>query len=160
MRNRLGWGLALALAVLLWATGAGAQGLGQLECVGLMIEDLGNTDPSLGLSEDQLRNVLLVAIRAKLPRLRVSDESCGNTLYLNVNMDTLDPPAPGYYGAIRVAVLRNARIVGTGEFVSPPVWQKSTILSGPRGRTGDQVQSVIENLTTKFAAAYYRAGNE
>jgi hypothetical protein len=68
-------GLALALGVLLWATGAGAaetpyqQGLGQLECVTLLIENLDADVRSLGLSEDQLRNVLLVATRAKLPRL-------------------------------------------------------------------------------------------
>ena len=115
MRNRHGWGLALALGVLLWATWAGAaetpyqQGLVQLECVKLLIEPLDESERSLGLSEDQLRNVLLVGIRAKLPRLSASD-ACNKALYLNVNMGTLTGKS-GYYGAISVEVLRYARIV-------------------------------------------------
>jgi hypothetical protein len=157
-------GLALALGVLLWATGAGAaetpyqQGLGQLECVTLLIENLDADVRSLGLSEDQLRNVLLVATRAKLPRLRASDESCRNALYLIVTMGLNGKS--GYYGAISVSVLRNARIVGTGEFVTAYVWETTVILKGPRDGVDDHVRSAIEGLTTKFAAAYYRAGNE
>jgi hypothetical protein len=164
MRNRHGWGLTLALGVLLWATGAGAaetpyqEGLGQLECVKLLIENPDEDGRSLGLSKDQLRNVLLVATRAKLPRLPASDESCRNALYLSVNMGTLNGKS-GYYGAITVSVLRSARIVGTGEFVTPHVWKTAMILKGTRDSAYDHVPT-IDDMTTEFAAAYYRAGNE
>ena len=141
MRNGHGWGLALALGVLLSATGAAAaetpdhQGLGQLECVKLLIEDLG---------DDELESWVERGPAAQRPAGR----------------DPGKTPPPARLGRVvsqhPVSERDHGHPQGDGGILRRDHGRPSS--SGTD--CGDHVRSVIDDMTTEFAAAYYRAGNE
>ncbi len=151
-------GVALsALPSTVWPNDA----LANLTCVDIdaLIAE-GKSWPN-GLSRDEFRDALLVAVRAKMPRLQVGTD-CKNLLSLAVNLSkaTTEQGADvGYYGAIGLEAMREAIIRVTGEFYRLPVWRFDLLVRGRLGEARSDVLRRIDDLITRFAADYYKAGN-
>jgi hypothetical protein len=117
----------------------------------------------VGLTREQLNNALLVAMKSKVPRLRV-DSSCTPYLYFNVTLlltkNDENGHVVGYAFHVDLEVFREAHIRMTDRY--PPllrVWDKGGLYVGPMSRTKATVLEKLEEFVTDFSAAYYKAGN-
>src|SRR5262245_26748553 len=100
------FGLASALASLFLfpthANGADTE-LSKFQCLQrVVVEKLSDDARAEGFDASTLENVLLVAIKSKLPRLKVGDSPCTDWLYLNLNVRRNGNR--GYFGSIRLGV--------------------------------------------------------
>lgn len=118
-------------------------------------------DKDSGLTAQQLRDVLLVALKSKMPRLNLG--ACEEIVTVSaviVTVKNVGGTALGHAGYVEVQVERWATIRKTGAVALLPVWSDGMLFAGPKGTQTKEVNEAIDDLATRLAAAYYKAGNE
>ncbi|MEE9229457.1 MAG: hypothetical protein V3U86_02020 [Acidobacteriota bacterium] len=137
--------------------------LGNMQCVEVSIEQVGDEAQSVGLNENTLSDWVVLATKAKLPRLKIK-ETCPDVLLVHLNFllgtYTDRQPAGQYSGSVELSVLRRVTVEATGKHSFLPVWYYSAIVFGPTKTAKKTVLNALEQLGGRFAADYYKAGNE
>ena len=138
--------------------------LGNMKCVFIVIENADSDEKSFGLDRDTLSESVLVATRAKLPRLQIKETCSDATLYLNVTILLGKKRGGGhtgdYSGMVVLTVRRGATILATGQYSAVTVSDWKMVINGLNENVKKHVLEVIEEQVGEFAAAYYKAGNE
>ncbi len=161
--------MALTLVVLpchpaMISTARGAEAgrmLGDLECVAIEVEEVGQEGEEIGLTKPLLESYVRMGAKAKLPRLRV-DASCQSYLYLNLNMikgDSVRGPERVYYGAMRLELRRLGTAAESKETGIMTVWDRGVLLTGLKESFRGTAIDQVEDLMSLFAAGYHEAGN-
>jgi len=136
----------------------------ELSCVRLVVEDLDEDAAHYGITQDGLKTALLVALRSKLPRLKIDDAtSCRPSIYVNVSFIEThsNGRVTGWAAVVRLQLLQLVNVLENGAQTSAPVWQDlGTLGVGPPESAKSWVLGTLDDLITKFAAAYYEAKNE
>ena len=128
-------------------------GLTELSEVKIVVEELSREEKKLGLSEDQVKNHVFVLLQNKLRRRLVQD-SVKPYVYVNINVGITD--RGDYYGTVKVDIYRQVTINKTGKIFLASVWSGGISLTGPEGDAVNHVRSLLDQLLTGFAAAWYR----
>jgi hypothetical protein len=135
------------------------KGLGCVVIKAQVIVAEGAERPRIG--EDAIRDAVFVAVRAKIPRLKV-EESCPNTLNVYVMIQqprTADSVVKGYALTVNLQLFRPAVLSGVGVPVNAQVWGMMGTKTGPWEDVASETISLSEGTVAKFAADYYKAGN-
>ncbi len=149
--------LFCALAALLTGTtalAAPAGMTGKLACAGTEVRNLGPDPNALHITDDLLLAALKVAVRNRMPGLRV-DDSCSSYLSLTVNTihDGSDLMRPERFSAaVRLELRRNARVEESGAEGAVTVWDDSSLLAGRADDAQKSVLAEVEALADAFAA--------
>lgn len=126
---------------------------------------------AVGLGREELSSNLLVAVKAKLPRLPLR-EDCAALLYLRILLLEARAPAGlfGYSGLVELSVHRNAIIEPDApgspdvwvhsELPVVPVWADRMVFVASSQDTRMTVLDAVDRLVTALEAAYYQAGNQ
>jgi hypothetical protein len=139
----------------------GEENLGKLDCVGIVVEDLPADAGEAGLTQEQLSDALLVALKSKIPRMKV-DSSCPAYLYFNVGLILASNKGGGGIGytfRADLEVNRSAYIRAIDKSVMLTVWNTGGLFMGPTSKAKATVLEKLNDFATAFAAAYYKAGN-
>ncbi len=128
-------------------------GLTELSEVKIVVEELSREEKKLGLSEDQVKNHVFVLLQSKLRRRLVKD-SVEPHVYVNINVGITNGGA--YYGTVQVDIYRQVTINKTGKILLASVWDGGISLTGPEGEAVNQVRSLLDQLLTSFAAAWFQ----
>ncbi len=128
-------------------------GLTELSDVRIVVEELSRKEKKLGLSEDQVENHVFVLLQSKLRRRLVND-SVEPYIYININVGITD--GGDYYGTVKVDIYRQVTINKTGKIFLASVWSGDISLTGPQRDAVNHVRSLLDQLLTIFAAAWYR----
>ncbi len=75
-------------------------------------------------------------------------------VYVNINVGITG--GGGYYGTVKVDIYRQVTINKTGRIFLASVWSGGISLTGPEGDAVSHVRSLLEQLLTSFAAAWYQ----
>jgi len=112
------------------------------------------------ISEREVGDALLVALRSKAPKLSVST-TCANQLVLNVQVYDLSfAHAQVLFGVADLSLFRLATILETKQSRQVTVWTRSGRFWGPNEARASTLK-VLDSLVTAFSASYYRAsGNQ
>jgi hypothetical protein len=154
----------LALILGFSTTGAGAEsvpGMKGLKCIAIRFTLSNSSDRNAakecGITEQEMKELLLVGVRAKIPRLPVRD-SCEPRLELEV---TFLPPIAGFQAVYSIALdlRRRARISETQQESYVIVWRSGGVAHSPTSDCRENFTSFAEGSIQSFAAAYYEAGN-
>jgi hypothetical protein len=115
---------------------------------------------NLGLTKETLHEALFVALKAKMPRLRV-DSSCEPAIYFDLNLArmTTQGQVIGFSCNTRFEVNRRSTIIGVDGAFLLTVWEIGGISAGPTDQARSVVLGALDEYLTRFSAAYYRAGN-
>lgn len=143
-----------------------ADELGNLACLKPGVLLLGSpSSATLLVSKHEAEAVVYVALKSKLPRLRI-DASCEEKLTVSIHVWRIDrsddPPIESAFAlSVEGSILRQARFLhAPGTLRSASVGDTWFIMSsGPIARARPQMLENIERLVNEFAAHYYRAGN-
>ena len=141
------------------------KALKNLSCVKI-VSDLDGEDISK-LSIEAFSDRVLVALKAKVPRLVVSDD-CRAMLAVSVTALNLTPQSGGsptgfaIYTALEIS--RPVMVLSGDEEGGEPViltdvWRQGNLQIGPPRGAPAAVGETIDDLCGKFAALYYKAGN-
>jgi len=130
--------------------------LNKLDEVKIVVE-IYDDAKELGLNEEDIKNHVFVFLRSKMPSLKVKDSA---TPYLQV-WSTLafikvEGRKIGYYGDVKVEVLRLAVVSKSQRPALLIVWNSSILFTGPRGDASTDIKKYLDKLLTKFAADWYR----
>lgn len=146
------------LPVLADATWGGPGDLQKLSRVMLEIILEGSGVAAEGLTPEELRDHVTVLLRAKLPRLALTEfgqirGAAG--LAVAVIVQKL-PTGRGYYGSIEISLFRAATIEATGKIGVPSVWHQLHLLTGEPMRERALIRETLDQAVTTFAADWYR----
>ena len=98
-----------------------------------------------------------------MPRLKVFNE-CKNILNVAVQLRKIklsgQGSSPGYSAVVSLDLRRVGVVEDTGLRAWVSVWNLWGLFGGPPERAHSEVSEAVEELVTKLAADYYRAGNE
>ena len=134
--------------------------LSDLSCLDLIVEALDPEAESIGLTNELVKSVLLVAIKNKLPRVQVGE--CDSFLYVNL-LFLLDRSGGGevsrYSAYVPLQLVRGVTIGPNGDYFNATVWEMASLLGGTRDQGADKITKEIGQLMTRFASDYYGAGN-
>jgi hypothetical protein len=133
--------------------------LNKLECVNPHV--VLTTERGFPLTQEELLEALLAKVKTRLPHLRV-DSACANGLYFRVvvaKTATEGGRPLGYFGGVRLELLRAAIILDTMARTELTAWQAGSALSGPPGDEKTALLNSLDGLIGNFADAYHRAGN-
>jgi hypothetical protein len=137
--------------------------LKRMACASLIVEDVSAYSTQKGVTRASLQNGLLVRVKSRLPRLEIADD-CGNAIYLKFSaqeIETSDSRSLGYYGDLRIEVLRLATITETAERRLVTVWVQSVTFVGPQSPDiSGHLFGVLDRLLDRLSAEYYQAENE
>ena len=147
--------VSLAVMTALAPAGSADSRIGHLVCV-----DLGAqiTEPreALGVTESDLREALLVGVKARMPRLLVNN-GCPDALRMLIVPGT---PTPGVvYGAADLALLRRAFVAETGQPSRSEAWRMTFVFHGPPAEVKTQLLGILNDMLGRFAADYHGSGN-
>jgi len=157
--------LGVALFVVSVPEGLRAQNgrLAGLDEVNILVEDLPSSTKRLGLTEQSIKDQVLVLLRSKLPRLSVVNNSStifAPYVYIQVNLrigKTVGGKEVDFYGSVQVDINRYVTINRTGKRTYGTIWNGSSTLTGPmNGSAVNDVRDTLDDLLTKFAADWYR----
>ena len=163
IRSLTSLAFSVSLLLLCISANAAAQGnaeLQQLHCVAVDIILTAKSD-SLGLVKQDLTQELIVALKAKVPRLKLA-EVCPNRLTLRIRVQDISEAASlnAMYGHATLGLERPVIFPQTGAQILVPVWGAGhAYFHGPVGRARPMTIEYLERLVTTFAAQYYEAGN-
>ena len=143
-----------------------AKPLKDLRQVRIVVEHFNTSDRTLGLSETQLESQVLVGLKRNISRLSI-DKNAESFVYVNiasVMRHTIRGQNIGAAVRVELELFRpvfilsddyptTRTIIGS---VFACVWDKGSILTGPRDGMARRVQNEIDNHLTEFAADYYR----
>jgi len=127
---------------------------GKLTCAGTEIRNLGPDPEALQITDDLLLAALKVAVKNRMPGLRV-DDSCSSYVSLTVNTihDGTEMMKPEQFSAsVRLELRRNARVVESGAEGAVTVWDESSLLAGRADGAQKSVLAEVENLADAFVA--------
>jgi len=148
--------------LLLLAPQSDAQDLKELTQASMVVEQLNKTAQDVGLSEETLESQTLAGLKRDLPKLKISKDA-SPYVYVNVLAVEAGPDRVAVYVDIKinrpVKILRdwsNSEVTAT----VATVWNKGKLLIGTKYDMAARVREAISDLTTKFAAAYYRDNPE
>jgi hypothetical protein len=165
MRRSIGiWCLRAFLVVIASSSGvafAGSKDLANVQCMHILVEELGPGTTATGVNQAALADGLLVRMKARLARVDLSSK-CYDMLYLNLTVDRVhnqNGQDRGYYGAVRLEVLRPAVLTATNEPTLVTVWVYSVPFVGSTASPQAHALEIVEELLDKLGADYYRAGN-
>lgn len=139
--------------------GWGDLNLSKLECINP--EVVLPAERASVVTQEELLNVVMAKVKARLPRLRI-DTACANGLYLRVLVTKRTTEAGqtvGYFGAVRLEVLRTAIMLDTMARIELTAWQEAAALSGPPADERTAILGAVNGLLDSFATAYDKAGN-
>ena len=169
MRKLFIWRCCAALAVVLAAAVGTVAGhdtdpsksvLSDMPCLSVLVEDLYPDWAGL-LTRKQLKDAAKVGLRAKMPRLSVT-EDCHERLHVNLTGARVEGGSGntlGFVFNLKVQVQRNATL-DTGAFVpGAEVWHKGSLWLGPKGDAAEEVRAKLDAWITELASEYYDAGN-
>jgi len=151
--------LPFLLALLILATPRELVGLsvpsGLVRLQGVKITvDLEGAAYKLGLNDESMKNRILVLLRRKLPRLRVSDKI--NLAFFSVSVLLKPSKERRYFGSVVAHAVRRVTIGDTAEDTVAIVWTSSFIIAAPSNKLRNGVREALDELTTEFAADWYR----
>lgn len=171
LNKRARWCVSLGLCLLsvlvepAAAQDVSDQYLRDLKCVDIKAHILTNTKardpnatapPMAVVSEQELDDSLLVALKSKLPRLSVS-AACQNRLVLNVQLyDLSTGSVQVFFGVADLVLYRQAAILETGQSGKVAVWASSGRFWGSPSDAKTQALKSLESLMIIFSASYYR----
>ena len=124
--------------------------LGDLRAVGVVVDVAARGFN--GVTEAQVKNALIAALKSKIPRLRIADDS-ESLPWIHISVDLM-PVSGGYAGTAHMEVYRLCRVVESQREVWAVVWQKGVIFTGPPGSQTDNVAQHVGILVTDLAADY------
>ena len=134
--------------------------LANFDCLSIYAAEDGDLKLS-NSSGDELKDAVLVALKSKIPGLKVN-ESCGNAILLAVSglqVKTAGGAGTGYVMHVELEIQRPASLLN-GEAVPGSVFHASSLNYGPMDKLRGTIFEEIEDLVRTFAAAYYKAGNK
>ncbi|HJZ64111.1 MAG TPA: hypothetical protein VKD70_07330 [Candidatus Acidoferrum sp.] len=143
------------LILILFAQSCYAQTKG-LKQVKIVVEDLNEQTQSTGLSESEIKSVVLVALKRDMPKLQVSSDAVS---YVYVNINCLSVPPSGRVCNLIVDLHRPVMVLD--EDGSPiqrdmtAVWTRSMLLTNEVSAMGQSLRDSINRLLTMLAADYY-----
>lgn len=168
MQRRLVVAIVLMGLLLFPGYALGDKGLRKAACLELHVRNASDgASGSLigdGRALDQYKDALFVALKSKLPRLRVGDKDCEGTGMLVLSIIALRATTErerelGYVGHMNLSLYAVVTIFANQEVTTAPIWQDGIVLFGPSGTLQRDLARATDLLATQFAAAYYRAGN-
>jgi hypothetical protein len=130
--------------------------LGELRRVGIVVEGLGPQGKELGLSEEELKEHLIILLRKKLPDVDIIDSSA-DYVRLKVALDiqkTIWGSNAGFVGSVSLAVDHSAG----GNSTSTELWKKGFVMSGSLHEIiWNRIGEIVNRLTTLLAADWLNA---
>jgi hypothetical protein len=135
------------------------QGLAKLPQINIVIETIGPMAKELGLTVSDIKSQVVVALRNKVPKLRIS-ESASDSFYVDVQVSagkTVSGQKTDYYGMVQLKVFRLGTIVATNMTRRVIVWDTRGILTGPLSDARIGVNEALDIVITSFAADWLRA---
>ena len=138
--------------------------LKRMACASVIVEDVSAYSAQKGVTRATLQNGLLVRLKSRLPQLEIADD-CGNAIYLKSSAQEIETASgsrsPGYYGDLRIEVLRLATITETAEPRLVAVWVQSVTFVGPQSPDiSGHLFGVVDRLLDRLSAEYYQAENQ
>lgn len=145
------------------ASGA-SEGMGRIACLRVTATASHRDDAvRIGLNEREMVEKLERALRAEIPRLRISPTLPGCDS-ISLQVVTIKPDMGGdlefHIAVLFVRVERQALLLSTGEETSVDVWSHSHVAWAPSlVKLVEVIEQSIQGSARTFAEAYYRAGN-
>lgn len=131
------------------------ENLRNLPKVAVVIDLGGPGAASEGLTQEVLRDEVIVLLRAKLPRLSLMEPEVNDILGISVTIGNIDERS-GYYGGIAINLFRAATIKSTGQVTIVSVWHGIRYFKGPRMSARSSIRESLDEMLTKFASDWYR----
>ena len=129
-----------------------------LRCVATTVKIDEEPHARRAITDRELSDSLIVAVRSKLPRLSI-DQSCPNLLLAFATVGESSSGPSLAVGLVQLQLYRQATLSEVGRSASVGVWNLMHHSWGPAPGAKRRVMEGLEELVTRFAADYYRAGN-
>ncbi len=137
---------------------AATDNLPTLACLKIDSSVKGTTLPDV--TPEGLRHMIFVTLKAKLPRLRIT-EDCANKLFLRVHIrDLSEKWLDAWTGLILFRVARPVTVNHTGQILTTEVWSPGyMMLSGTNDTLSDSLTLGVSEYLEQLAEEYHLSGN-
>jgi hypothetical protein len=128
-----------------------------IPCIKVIAEELSSDLQNSGITQNQVRSTVVVALKTKLPRLRIED-GCRPYVYVRVTGlvdETESGRKTGHSTHVHVGFRQSVVLDDNKRWTIAETWDTGKILSGPPSSAKEMISGALEEAVLEFAAKYY-----
>jgi hypothetical protein len=130
-----------------------------MQRIGIMIEELHHNDEEMGLTRESLTDVILVALKRDVPKLKIADspEALASAFDVRITSARIDDYTMSTF--VELSILRPVEISGDNGrkiHAGVPVWSDGKMLAGPTYEMASRILEYLNQCLTEFAAQYHK----